>query len=122
MPPPLGKDERVELEAFKNDVKHEVRSMNEATVRHVEKLIAPFSPLPQKVEEIEKHTVSQTEMLVELKAEAGKSRKARIAARRERLKRAGADENWHRWRKRIAGGLALLVLAGEVWHAFFAGK
>lgn len=114
----LGKEERAELEAHKSDVIHEVEKMNTATIRHVENVIAPFGPLPAKVEAIEKHTVAQTPMLEELKAEAILAKKARMAAKKERIKRVALDENWRKWRKRFAWALATLVTIGEIWHAF----
>jgi hypothetical protein len=116
----LGKEERAELDAHKSDVIHEVDKITTATIRHVEKVIAPFGPLPAKVEEIEKHTVAQTPMLQELKEEAARAKKARIDAKRERIKRSALDENWRKWRKRLAYALATLVSAGEIYHAFFS--
>ena len=109
--------EKSDLEAFRSDVKHEVKEMTDAAIRHVEKIVAPFGPLAVKVDEIEKHTLAQTPMLVELKNEAALAKKARGAAKKERIKRVALDENWRKWRKRIAWALATLVAAGEAYHA-----
>jgi hypothetical protein len=128
--PPLTKEERTELEAFKSDIVHEVHTMNEAVKVHVEKVIAPFTQVPKRIEEIETHNKKvQTPLLEELTREAKKSKAARIASTKERVKRSGADaeklaqdKRWQRLRKQITWAVATILVAGEAYRVFFPAK
>lgn len=147
MVPPLSKDERAELDAFRSDVEVKVNEIVDAGIKHVEGVVAPFAPLAvkvevtaQKVEVIEQHVLEQKPILTGLKTEAGLAKKARVAAKKERVKRSTldaakreeeADElqkkrkreaEWRKLRRRVLAGLALLAGVGEVWHALFSGK
>ncbi len=134
MPPPMSKDERDELDAFKSDTIKDVTDITEAAKRHVEKVVAPFAPLAQKVSKIEAETAAQTPILEDLKTEAGLAKKARIAARKERIKRRTLDADrrkreeaeakekkakdaaWYKWRKRVAGIVATFVALAELYN------
>jgi hypothetical protein len=144
MPPPLSKEERLELDAFKSDMKSELADMSEAAVRHVERIVAPFATLPKRVDQIEQHTkdqaqrldaiekntaqqgsrmetvethtVNQTIILERLEEDAKKNKKDRIARRAERISRKALDENWRRNRRWIVFAISLVVAAGEMYH------
>lgn len=124
---PVDREIKTELEAFRSDVHAEVKEMNAAAIRHVEKIVAPFTDVPQRLGVVEGETKKQTPILESLAKEAKRAKKARIDAKAERIKRSALDEDkrsreesWNKNRKRIAAVLGLLVLAGEVYHAFFA--
>lgn len=146
MPPPISREERIELDAFRSDVKKEVDDMNKAAIAHVEKIVAPFTPLAQKVETtaakvdaLEAETAKQTPILKDLAGEAKKAKRARIEARRERIRRSALDKDkaereqtaleekkkrdasWDKWRKRVAGIVATIVALGEAYRLFFGG-
>lgn len=124
---PVDREIKSELEAFRSDVHQEVKEMNAAAIRHVEKIVAPFTDVPQRLSVVEGETKKQTPILETLAKEAKRAKKARIDAKAERISRRALDEDkrkreeaWNKNRKRIAAILGLLVLAGEVYHAFFA--
>lgn len=130
---PLDKDERAELAAHKSNVVAEVKGITDAAIAHVEKVVAPFAPLAQKVDAtavkvdaLEKETKDQTPILKDLATEAKRAKKARIAARNERISRSALDKEkrerdaaWVKWRKRVAGAAAILVVLGEAYRLFF---
>lgn len=114
----LGRDERVELEAFKSDVTSEVKATTDAAIAHVEKIIAPFAPLAQDVQQLKLDTKEQTPIIKKL------WRESRRAAK-EREKRSTLDHQKQldaaKWRKRYrtaAGALAFIAAAAEIYRAF----
>ena len=127
---PVDREVKNELEAFRSDVHAEVKEMNAAAIRHVEKIIAPFTDVPQRLGALEEQTTAtkeetakQTPILESLEEEAKKAKKARIAAKKERITRSALDkdkrereEAWDKTRKRIAGILALFVTVAEIVH------
>jgi hypothetical protein len=140
-PPPLSKEERLELEAFKQSLKDDFSDMSEAAVRHVERVIAPFASLQARVdgietrlhgierqatsqstrmETLETHTTAQTKILEVLQVDAVKNKKDRIARRKERITRKAADEAWRKNRRWIAFGITLITAAGELYHNCFS--
>jgi hypothetical protein len=141
-PPPLSKEERLELEAFKSDLKTELSDMNDAAVRHVERIVAPFAALRESAESmngrvtqlekhaemqsqrmatLETHTTAQTTILKGLEKESVKNKKDRIARREERVERKALDEQWRKNRRWITFALGLFVAAAEIYHNCHGG-
>ncbi len=130
---PVDREVKDTLDAFRSDVHEEVREMNAAAIRHVEKIVAPFTDVPQRLGAVEKQTTAtqaetakQTPILETLEAEAKRAKKARIDAKKERIKRSTLDEDkrereasWSKTRKRIAAGLGIFVLLAEIYHYLF---
>jgi hypothetical protein len=121
--------DRADLDRLKSEVKSEVKEMNDAAIRHVERIIAPFTDVPQRLGTIEEHAEAQVGILNELKEESKKAKAARVASRKERLKRAALDEvreqqeaKWRTYRNWILRVLAVLTAAAELYRALHHDK
>ena len=116
MAPPLTKDDRTELEAFKSDVKDDVHEMNQAAIAHVERIVAPFAPLAQDVAQLKKDTATQTPIIERLdrrSRRADQERKRRSILDAQRRKE---QATWKRRWRMLAFVLGLLAAAAELYR------
>lgn len=117
----LGKDERVELDAFKSDVVGEVKEVTAAAIAHVERVIAPFAPLAQDVAQLKRDTAKQTPIIERLdkrskRADAERKRRAIL----DEAKRHN-DTVWRRRFRRGVAALGILVALAELYRAIKGG-
>ena len=115
--PPLGRDERAELDAHKSSVVGEVKEITQAAIAHVERVVAPFQPLAQDVAQLKTDTAKQTPIIERLDK---RSRRADAERKRRTILDEQKRHDAAKWRKRWRAGLAVLgalVAAAELYRA-----
>lgn len=117
MAPPLDRQDRAELEAFRSDVREEMNDIKTATVREAESVIAPFRAVVQDVAALKTETAKQTPLLNRLAKESERSaseRKRRKILDQERAKDAA------KWKRRYRVGIGILGIVAALAEVYRA--